>query len=194
MLATIARNWWVVMFRGACAVIFGVMTIAWPAATLWVLIMLFGAYAIVDAMIALAMGFRGKMDGRIWWGMVFVGLLGLAAGVTTFAWPGLTALALLIVISTWAILRGILEIAAAITLRKVIDDEWVLALSGLLSLAFGILMLLHPGAGALAVLLLIGATMIGGGIMAIALALRLRRMHLAQGGIGSPGPVKISAA
>ena len=136
--------------------------------TLWVLLLLFGVYVLVDAMMALAIGFRGKLDGRVWWEMVLVGVLGLVAGITTFAWPGLTALVLLIVIASWAILRGIIEIVAAIALRKVIADEWVLALSGLLSIAFGLLMLLHPGAGALAVVLLIGGFMTGIGIMAIA--------------------------
>ena len=179
MLATIARNWWVLMLRGVCAAIFGIMAIAWPGATLWVLLLLFGVYVLVDAMMALAIGFRGKLDGRIWWEMVLVGLLGLVAGITTFAWPGLTALILLYVIAGWAILRGLMEIIAALALRKVIADEWVLALSGLLSVAFGGLMLMHPGAGALAVVLLIGGLMLGIGIMAIALALRLRKMHVA---------------
>jgi uncharacterized membrane protein HdeD (DUF308 family) len=177
MLTAVAKNWWVLLLRGICAVVFGIMAIAWPGETLQVLILLFGAYVLVDGMFALTMGFRGKLKGGIWWQMVLVGLLSLLAGIMTFAWPGLTAVALLVLVASWAIVRGFTEIVAAFALRKTIDDEWVLALSGVISIIFGALMLIHPAAGALAIVLLIGAFMLAVGFMMIALSMRLRRLH-----------------
>jgi len=118
---------------------------------LWLLIIVFGAYALVDGVAGIALGVSGRVNGRSWWEMILLGLLGVLAGVVAFLWPGLTAVILLIIIASWAIIRGVLEIIAAIKLRKVIDGEWLLILSGLLSVAFGVLLFLRPGVGALAV-------------------------------------------
>jgi uncharacterized membrane protein HdeD (DUF308 family) len=109
--------------------------------------------------------------------MILLGLLGVIAGAVAFLWPGLTAVVLLVVIALWAIIRGILEIIGAITLRKIIQGEWLLILSGVLSIGFGVLLLLRPAAGALAVMWLIGIYMIAFGITTIALSLRLRRLR-----------------
>jgi uncharacterized membrane protein HdeD (DUF308 family) len=122
------------------------------------------------------LGLRGEPDGTVWWTMILFGFLAIAAGIAALAWPGLTALVLVTIIAVSAVVRGVLEIAAAFALRKEIDDEWVLGLSGLLSLAFGILLLVRPGEGALALVLLIGAYMVAIGVMAVALSLRLRKM------------------
>ena len=165
------------LIRGICAIALGISAIALPEITLWALIVVFGAFAIVDGVTGILLGLRGEPNGTVWWTMVLFGVLAIGAGVTAFAWPQLTALLLLTIIAVWAIIRGVLEIAAAIALRKEIDDEWVLGLSGLLSLAFGVLLMWRPGEGALALVLLIGAYMVAVGIMAVALSLRLRRMH-----------------
>ena len=106
--------------------------------------------------------------------MFVVGGLGIVAGVLTFKWPGLTALALLMVIAIWAVGVGVFQIVAAIRLRKVIEGEWALALSGLLSVAFGVLMLLHPGAGALAVVWIVAANAISLGVLLCVLGFRVR--------------------
>ncbi len=177
MPTVLAQRWWVLLLRGVCAVAAGIMTIAWPGITLLALVTLFGIFALVDGAAGIVLGIRGEEDGTMWWTMILLGVLSAGAGILAFAWPGMTALVLLAIIAASAIIRGVLEIIAAIRLRKDIDDEWVLGLSGLLSLAFGILLWVAPGEGALAVVLLIGAYMLALGVMAIALSLRLRRIQ-----------------
>jgi uncharacterized membrane protein HdeD (DUF308 family) len=177
MPTVLAQRWWVLLLRGICAIAAGIVTIAWPGITLLALVTLFGIFALVDGAAGIVLGIRGEEDGTMWWTMIVLGVLSAGAGILAFAWPGMTALVLLAIIATSAIIRGVLEIIAAIRLRKDIDDEWVLGLSGLLSLAFGILLWVRPGEGALAVVLLIGAYMLALGVMAVALSLRLRRIQ-----------------
>ena len=189
MLHAIARNWWVLLLRGICAILFGLMAFAMPGITLWALIILFAAYALLDGIAAVMFGLSGKSDGKPWWQMILVGVLGIIAGVCAFAWPGLTAVVLLVMIATWSIVRGVFEIAAAIRLRKVIDNEWLLVAGGLLSIAFGIVLLTRPAAGALAVIWIIGAYAIMLGIIEISLAMRLRSLkHHLEGPGGTQGP------
>jgi uncharacterized membrane protein HdeD (DUF308 family) len=165
------------LIRGLVAIGLGIAAITWPSITLWALVVMFGAFAIMDGVTGILLGLRGEPDGTVWWTMILLGVLAIGAGVTAFAWPALTALILVTIIAVWSIIRGVLEIAAAISLRKEIDDEWILVLSGLLSLGFGVLLWMAPGEGALALVLLIGAYMIAVGIMAVALSLRLRKLH-----------------
>jgi uncharacterized membrane protein HdeD (DUF308 family) len=140
------------------------------------LALMFGIFSIIDGVAALVIGFRGESDGTVWWTMVALGVLAIAAGIIAFAWPGITLVALLAVIAVSAILRGVFEIAAAIRLRKEIDDEWILGLSGFMSIVFGALILYRPDVGLIAIALLIGAYMLALGALAIALSLRVRRM------------------
>lgn len=177
MLTTVCKRWWVLMVRGIAAILFGICAIAWPGITLLYLVALFGIFSIVDGAAALVLGFRGEADGTVWWTMVTLGVLAIAAGITAFAWPGVTLLVLATIIAISAMVRGAFEIFAAITLRKEIDDEWILGLSGAMSVIFGALIMFRPGAGLLALTLLIGAYMLALGVFAIALALRLRMMH-----------------
>ena len=137
MLRTLAQNWWAIVLRGVCAVLFGVGAFAWPGITLAVLVLLYGAYALVEGVLAVAWALVGRQAGPFPWGVLLAGLAGVAVGIVTFLSPGLTALALLYLIAAWAIVRGIFEIIAAIQLRKEIDNEWLLGLSGLLSVALG---------------------------------------------------------
>lgn len=167
----VARRWWVVALRGVLAILFGVMALIWPGLTLAALVLLFGAYSIADGVAAIVVGARSK-----WWGMLLLGVLGIAAGVVAFLYPGLTAIALLYVIAAWAIVRGILEIVAAVALRREIEGEWVLILAGLASLAFGVLLMLFPGAGALSVIWMIGGFSIALGVLLLILAFRLRSL------------------
>lgn len=176
MLAAICDRWWVLMIRGMCAVLLGAIAFASPGITLWALILLYAVFALADGIGGMLLGFKGGADGRPWWDMVLLGLLGIVAGAVAFLWPGLTALVLLYIIGFWAIVRGVLEISGAIKLRKVIDHEWWLILSGLLSIAFGAFLFARPGAGALAMVLVIGGYMVFVGIIMIALALRLRSL------------------
>jgi uncharacterized membrane protein HdeD (DUF308 family) len=177
MLPIIARRWWVLLLEGLAAIILGVTAVLWPGITLVSLVWVFAIFSMIQGVAEVVLGMRGEPDGTIWWTMIFLGVLALAAGIVAFAWPGLTAIVLLYVIAASAIVRGVFSIAAAIALRKQIDDEWVLALSGVLSIAFGAILVARPGAGALAMVLLIGAYMMALGVMAIALSLRLRKIQ-----------------
>jgi uncharacterized membrane protein HdeD (DUF308 family) len=171
---TLAQNWWLVLLRGIAGIIFGILTFINPAISLAVLVLFFGAYSLVDGVLAIvsAIRWRGEIDR--WWVLLIEGLAGIAAGLVTFFWPGITALALLYVIAAWALITGILEIAAAIRLRKIIDGEWLLALTGILSIAVGVLLAVFPSAGALALVIWIGAYVAAAGVLLIALAFRLR--------------------
>jgi uncharacterized membrane protein HdeD (DUF308 family) len=176
MVMTLARNWWILALRGLCAIIFGMLAFVWPAITLGVLVLLYGAYALVDGVLAIvaAVSKREGSD-RSWWTLLLEGLLGIAAGIVTFVWPGMTALVLLFLIAAWALVTGVFEIIAAIRLRKEIEGELWLALSGIVSVLFGVLLLVRPGAGALTVVWLIGAYALFFGILLVALAFRLKR-------------------
>lgn len=187
MLFDLAKRWWVLLLRGLFAIAFGILAFLWPGLTLAALVIVYGIYAMVDGITAIWFGLAGGR-GRPWWAMLLVGILGVAAGVVTFLWPQITAVALLAVIAAWAIIRGIFEISAAIRLRRVIDNEWLLALGGALSIAFGVLLAVQPAAGALAVVWIIGAYAIAFGVIAVALSLRLRwyRKRIEEGHTGGP--------
>lgn len=172
----LARNWWALAIRGAAAIIFGLLTFVLPGVTLAVLLILFGAYAIVDGIFNLLAAFRGGRAGeRPRWLLGLEGLVSIAAGIVAFAMPGLTALVLVYVIATWAVITGVLEIVAAIRLRQEISNEWWLVASGVLSVIFGLLLFAAPGAGALALVFWIGAYAIVFGALLVGLAFRLRR-------------------
>jgi uncharacterized membrane protein HdeD (DUF308 family) len=171
---TIAHNWWVLLLRGIAGIIFGILTFLRPEISLAALILLFGAYAFADGILALINGIRETRTNERWWVLVLHGIIGIGAAVVTVLWPGITALALLYVIAAWALVTGALEIAAAIRLRKVIEGEWLLALAGIASVILGVLLFLFPGPGALAVVIWIGAYAFVSGVLLSILAFRLR--------------------
>ena len=171
---TLARNWWLLLLRGIAGIIFGVLTFFWPEFSLVALVLLFGAFAFADGVFTFINGIRERRANDRWWLLILQGLMGIGAGVVTAIWPAISALALLYVIAAWALVTGALEIAAAIRLRKVIEGEWLLALSGIASVLLGILLFVFPGPGALAVVLWIGAYALVSGVLLIVLAFRLR--------------------
>jgi uncharacterized membrane protein HdeD (DUF308 family) len=130
----------------------------------------------MDGVGAIAVGASGGASGERWWQMIVVGIISVTAGVLTFAWPGVTAVALLACIAVWAIVRGIVEIYAAIRLRALIDNEFLLILGGLCSILFGVIMIARPGAGALAVLWIIGLYAIIFGVLTMSLAFKLHSL------------------
>lgn len=174
---TLSRNWWAVLLRGVAGVLFGIATFLAPDISLAALVLLFGAYAFVDGVFGVASAVRRRDTSDNWWLLLLEGLVGVAVGVLTVVWPGITALALLFLIATWALITGALELGAAIRLRKAINNEWLLALSGLASIVFGALLLLFPAAGALAVVLWIGAYALIIGVLLIALGIRLHSLE-----------------
>jgi uncharacterized membrane protein HdeD (DUF308 family) len=175
MLHALARSWWLLLLRGVAGIAFGIVAFIWPGLTLVTLVLLYGAFALVDGVLSLIAAFTGGAKPLPTWWLIVVGILGIAAGIVAFLWPGITAFALVMLIGAWALVHGIFEIIGAIQLRKEIDNEWLLILGGLLSVGFGILVLLAPGAGALGLVWAIAAYSIAFGILFVALALRLRK-------------------
>ena len=177
MSRLLAQYWWVLLIRGILAVVFGVLAYIQPAITLAALVLLFGAYSFADGVMSIVAGFAGRGEREHWWVLLLEGLVGVAVGILTLWAPGITAMALLFYIAAWAILTGILEIAAAIRLRKEIRGEWLLILGGLASVAFGGLLVARPGAGALTVVWLIAGYAVVFGILLIVLAFKARNFR-----------------
>ncbi|MDX6382130.1 MAG: hypothetical protein QOI57_3154 [Rubrobacteraceae bacterium] len=175
ILSVVTGNWWVLALRGVLAVLFGLLALIAPIATLTVLVLFWGAFALVDGIFAIVAAFR-VAGGRGRWWLIIEGVLGILAGIVTFLYPGLTALVLLYIIAFWAILIGVMRIVTAISLRREIENEWLMILGGVLSVIFGILLIVLPGPGLLSLTWLIGIWALIFGIALIALAFRVRNM------------------
>ncbi|HRY08320.1 MAG TPA: HdeD family acid-resistance protein [Hyphomicrobiaceae bacterium] len=174
-LDALARNWGWVLARGIFAIIFGFLTFAWPGLTLLTLVIFYGAYAFVDGIAALIAAVTKGAPAPRWW-LALVGVIGIGAGVVTLFYPGITGIILLYFIAFWAIAIGVFQIIGGIAMRKEIEGEWMLVVSGIISVAFGCFMIVYPIAGALSVAFLIGSFAILQGVILIAFALRLRQM------------------
>lgn len=180
MLEMLSRNWWIFLVRGLLAVAFGLVAMIWPGITVLALVLLFGVYVLLDGIVDIGAAISGRGVGaqqlsgghRVLLGLI--GLVGVAAAVIAFFWPAITALALLFVIAWWAIIRGVLEIVAAWRLRAELTNEWMWVLSGLLSIALGVILIARPGTGALALVLLIAAFSIAWGVALCIVAFRIR--------------------
>jgi uncharacterized membrane protein HdeD (DUF308 family) len=169
ILNAFARNWWVLLIRGVLALLFGLMAFALPGLTLVTLVLLYALYVIADGLTALWVGGSSRA-----WSFGLVGILGIVAGIFTFVYPGITAIALLYLIAVWAIVRGIFEIVTAIQLRKEISNEWTLILGGIISIVFGLVLAARPGVGALAMVWVVGVYALVFGLITIVLAFRVR--------------------
>jgi uncharacterized membrane protein HdeD (DUF308 family) len=174
LASALSLGWWRLLLRGLAAIAFGILTWYQPGISLATLILLFGFYSLADGILATWTAFAGRKDDNAWWALLFSGLVGIGVGIVTFTSPGVTALALLFYIAIWAISRGVLEIVAAIRLRKEIEGEWLLILGGLASVLFGAILIARPGAGALAIIWLIATYAVLFGIIMVALAFRAR--------------------
>jgi uncharacterized membrane protein HdeD (DUF308 family) len=168
------RNWWLMLLRGLAAIGFGILVITKPQISLQVLVYLFGVYVLVEGILGVALAVQGRNEIDSWGVLLLWGLLGVAVGILAFLKPDLTALALLFYIALWAIATGVLEIAAAIRLREIIKNEWLLILAGIVSVAFGVWLIARPEAGALAVLWAIGIYAIVFGVLVVLFAFKLR--------------------
>ena len=190
-LEALTDRWWLVVVRGFAAMVFGVLALTTPGISALALIILWGAYAIGNGVLELMLAAAaGRAGGKYGW-YLFEGLVSIAAGVLTFVYPAMTGLVLLYVIATWAIVTGVMEIAAAIELRHAIAGEWRLGLAGALSFAFGVALFVRPLAGALAVVMLIAAYAIVYGVLLVALGVKLHQLRRGAErtfGTGTPKP------
>ena len=175
LAAIFFRHWWVLLLRGVLAVAFGVLTWFRPEISLASLVLFFGVYAFSDGVLGVWMAVSGRKEHEHWWILLLWGIVGIGAGLLAFAAPGITALVLLFYIAVWAISTGVLEIAAAIRLRKEIEGEWWLILCGLTSVVFGCILLVRPGEGALALLWMIAVFSVLFGVLLVLLAFRMRK-------------------
>jgi uncharacterized membrane protein HdeD (DUF308 family) len=177
MLGLVAHDWWVFAIRGIAAIVFGIAAFIWPAATLTVLVFLFGAYVLVDGaamLVALARG--DAVARRHAWAVGIIGVLGIVAGIVTFVWPGLTAVSLLYLVAVWAIATGVFQVIAAIALRRELDGEFWMVLGGVASIVFGALLVAFPGNGLLTLVWLVGIWSVVFGVSSLALAYRFRKI------------------
>jgi uncharacterized membrane protein HdeD (DUF308 family) len=179
MGAKLARFWWLFIIRGVAAIIFGLLALAWPGITLAVLIILFGAYAFVDGVFALMHAISGRDATESVWVLLLEGLIGIGVGLITFFEPAITGIILLFYIAAWSLTTGVLEIVGAINLRQRVSGEFWMLLSGIASIIFALILLIHPGVGALAVVWVIGAYAMVFGVILVALGLRLRSAKVA---------------
>jgi uncharacterized membrane protein HdeD (DUF308 family) len=174
MVHALARNWWALLIRGIAAVIFGILAFVWPGATWMAIAILFGAYAFVDGVFAIVSAVRAAEAHQRWWPFLIEGIVGLIIAAIAFYDITVVALALYVTIAVWAFVTGILEIVAAVQLRKQIAGEIWLIFGGIVSILFAAFMFWRPVAGALAVIWIIGIYAVVFGITMIALALRLK--------------------
>jgi uncharacterized membrane protein HdeD (DUF308 family) len=177
-MMSLTKNWWLVVLRGMLAVLFGLTAFLWPGLTLLVLIILFGIYALADGIVAVITGLTHVKDSPRWWVFLLEGLVSIAAGVAALIWPGVASVILISIIAAWAVITGVFEIVGAIRLRREINNEWLLMLGGLLSIAFGVLLVLYPAAAGLALIWMIGSYEVVFGALLIALGFRLKNHEL----------------
>jgi uncharacterized membrane protein HdeD (DUF308 family) len=171
----LAKNWWIFLLRGILAVLFGIVALFFPAAAFLTLVLIFGAYALVDGIFAIVAAFTSNAKSENWWWLMLEGVFGILVGLLTLIQPAAMGGALLILIAAWAIITGIFEIITAIRLRKMIEGEFWMILSGLASVAFGILVSVNPQSGAFAIGFIVGIYALMFGITLIMLALGLRK-------------------
>jgi uncharacterized membrane protein HdeD (DUF308 family) len=175
------RTWWLLLLRGLMAIAFGVLSWVQPGISLAALVMLFGVYALIDGVAGVWASLAGRKDDGHWWVLLLWGLVGVGVGTLTLLAPGITALALLFYIALWAVATGVLQIVAAVRLRKEIEGEWMLGLGGLASVAFGVVLMARPMAGAVALLWIIATYAIFFGLLLVVLAFKARRFGRAAG-------------
>jgi uncharacterized membrane protein HdeD (DUF308 family) len=175
-------HWWALAIRGAIAIIFGLAALLRPDIALDALILLFGAYALVDGVFAIVGVFGGTRGGTPRWLLLIEGIAGILAGLIAFVLPGLTAVVLLYLIAAWAVVTGIFEIATAIRLRQEIRGEWALIIGGALSVLFGVILaVIGPVAGLLSLIWLIGIYAVAFGILMLITAFQVRGRDASSG-------------
>jgi uncharacterized membrane protein HdeD (DUF308 family) len=171
------RNWWAYAVQGIAAVVFGVLTLIWPGLSLRVMIALFGAFAVVTGVMLVAASFNAAKQRLHWGSLLAVGILDVVAGVVTWFWPGLTALALLYLVVAWAAVTGVIYIVASVELRDTIPHSWLMTLTGVLSLVLAVVLAVDPRDGILSLVWVIGLYAILGGIAELVFAFHVRSLQ-----------------
>ena len=177
MVETLKRHWWVPVIRGIAAIVFGVIAFVYPGLTIATLVLFFGAWVLIDGIFRIVGAIGHRASDPDWGWQLVIGILGIVVGLLTFHAPQITALALVIYIAAWALMIGASEIAIAVKMRREIKGEWFLILMGLASIAFAVLLLWNPIAGAAAVIWLIAWYAVVIGILAIFFGFRLRSLR-----------------
>jgi uncharacterized membrane protein HdeD (DUF308 family) len=172
----LARRWWVPLLRGLAAIAFGILAIFWPGQTLLTLVLIYGAFALLDGALAILGALLDKSGVSSSWPLVLAGILGIGAGILTLTWPGLVMTGLLVYVGAWAIVRGILDVFEAMKLRQAMPNMWVQVISGLLSVAFGVLVFLAPKLGYALIVWPVAACAMLAGILLVAFAIGLRKL------------------
>lgn len=175
MLVVFAGNWWVLAIRGLIALLFGVVAFLRPGVALTVLALLFAAYALLDGILSLLAAYWRASRHDRWWMLAFEGLAGIVVALVTAAWPAITVLALLYLMAAWAVVTGLLEVSAAVRLRRYLEGEWLLAVAGAASIVFGLVLVVAPIAGQIVLAWWIGGYALFFGVTMLVLAARLRR-------------------
>jgi uncharacterized membrane protein HdeD (DUF308 family) len=185
------QSWWALAWRGVAALLFGILALFWPSVTLLALVALFAAFALLSGTVSIIGAVKHRQTERGWWLMLLLGLVSVAAGVIAVIAPGITLFVLVLLIAAHALVTGVIDIVVAVRLRKQIEREWLLALAGALSIAFGVLVFLFPPAGALAMAFIVGVYATFLGVLLLALAYRAKRWggrHETPSGIGEGTP------
>lgn len=180
MNESLLRSWWILALRGLIAIAFGVLALIWPGLTLLALVSLFAAYALLTGAVSIFGAIRNRKSDDEWWLLLLLGLVALGAGVIALIHPGLTTLVLVLLIGANALVTGVLDIAAAVRLRKAIRGEWMLILSGVAAIVFGILVFMFPAAGALALVWMISLYALVTGVLLLTVSFRLRARARAE--------------
>ena len=171
LMANLSSYWRTLVVRGLVAIAFGIVTFLWPGVTLGAIVLLFAAYALIDGIAGIVVGFK---DSQRKWAPLIGGIVSVAAAIITFMNPALTLLALVTLIAIWAVMRGVFDVVAAIRLRREIEGEWLLVLGGVLSIVFGVLVFSAPRAGALFAAWWIGVYAFVLGLVLLACGMKLR--------------------
>ena len=192
MFSLITGNWWAPVVSGVLSIVLGAVALVWPSKTLEVLVWTFGVYAFLGGVIWLGFGLLAAGGSERWWPFVVNGIVGVGLGILTFAEPQAITVALVSILGAWAILTGVLQVVAAIRFRQVITNEWAIAVSGALSIVFGVLVLAQPSAGALTLVLLFGFYAVLTGIAQVMLGRRLHGLNRVLRGedqrVSTPSP------
>jgi uncharacterized membrane protein HdeD (DUF308 family) len=186
----VPTRWWSFILRGVIAMLVGVVTFLWPGITLAGLVVMFGAYALVDGIVNIAGAWHGIRSHDRWGAPLIEGIAGIVVAAITAIWPASTAVGLVYLIAAWSLVTGAFEIVAAVRLRKYISREWLLALSGVISIVFGMLLMIAPLAGALVIALWFGVYAFIFGIILIGLGIKLRSWQLPATGSSMPLPTR----